>query len=80
MRQQEMKGRSYPAVLLLLVVLYFPALASSQWAQDKFFEEVFLSIPTVDSASGHLTALASQSHVAGTVLDYNTAVYVRGKV
>ena len=67
------------AVLGAILAL-FPALLVSQGTQDKLYEAAFLSVPNAESAEGHLNALSSQPHVAGTIYGYNSAIYVRDKV
>ena len=67
------------AVLGVILAL-FPALLVSQGTQDKIYEAAFLSVPNAESAEGHLNALSSQPHVAGTIYGYNSAIYVRDKV
>jgi len=67
------------AVLGVILAL-FPALSVSQGTQDKIYEAAFLSVPNAESAEGHLNALSSQPHVAGTIYGYNSAIYVRDKV
>ncbi len=51
--------------------------APSELMQQRRFEEQFRSVPKPASAREHLRILTAEPHVAGSMEDYKTAIYVR---
>lgn len=49
-------------------------------AVERNLEERFRRIPTATSARAHLQRLTGEPHVAGTPEDYQTALYIQGKL
>jgi len=51
--------------------------APNELTQQRRFEEQFRSVPKPASAREHLRILTAEPHVAGSMEDYKTAIYVR---
>ena len=54
--------------------------APSELMQQRRFEEQFRSVPKPASAREHLRILTAEPHVAGSMEDYKTAIYVRDQM
>ncbi|MFN2455195.1 MAG: M28 family metallopeptidase [Pyrinomonadaceae bacterium] len=54
--------------------------APNEAAQQRRFEEQFRAVPKPASAREHLRRLTAEPHVAGSMEDYKTAVYVRDQL
>jgi len=54
--------------------------APSELIQQRRFEEQFRAVPKPASAREHLRILTAEPHVAGSMEDYKTAIYVRDQM